>query len=77
MLFLKFRVIRWASLFPRGSRSFVVRDQDPQEAAVIAVNALILYGPEPSTYQPGKRLDEMPPLENAHANYSEVILAYT
>ena len=68
MLFLKLGNIRWASLFPRDPRSFVVRNQDPQEAAAIAANALILHGPESSTFQPGKRHGEMPPLENVR-NY--------
>ncbi|TBU26483.1 aspartyl-tRNA synthetase, cytoplasmic [Dichomitus squalens] len=71
MLFLKLGNIRWASLFPRDPRSFVVRNHDPQEAAAIAANSLILHGPESSTFQPGKRHGELPPLENLIAKYGD------
>ena len=64
MLFLKLGNVRWASLFPRDPRSFIVRGQDPAEASLAAANSLILHGPESTTFQPGKRHGEMPPLEN-------------
>ena len=68
MLFLKLGNVRWASLFPRDPRSFLVRGQDPTEAAMAAANSLILHGPESTTFQPGKRHGEMPPLENVRTS---------
>ncbi|KAI0644501.1 aspartyl-tRNA synthetase cytoplasmic [Trametes meyenii] len=70
-LFLKLGNVRWASLFPRDPRSFTKRGQDPTEAAFIAANSLILHGPEASTFPPGKRGGEMPPLENLIAKYGD------
>ena len=64
MLFLKLGNIRWASLYPRDPRSFIVRGQDPAEAALAAANSLILHGPESPTFQQGRRKGDMPPLEN-------------
>ena len=64
MLFLKLGNIRWASLFPRDPRSFIKRGHDPTEAAYVAANSLILHGPESTTFQPGKRNGDLPPLEN-------------
>ncbi|EIW62843.1 aspartyl-tRNA synthetase cytoplasmic [Trametes versicolor FP-101664 SS1] len=71
MLFLKLGNIRWASLFPRDPRSFIVRGQDPTEAALVAANSLILHGPESTTIQPGKRSGDLPPLENLIAKYGD------
>ncbi len=64
MLFLKLGNVRWASLFPRDPRSFISRGIDHAEAALATANALILHGPESSTFEPGKRHGELPPLEN-------------
>ncbi|KAH9917900.1 aspartyl-tRNA synthetase cytoplasmic [Epithele typhae] len=71
MLFLQLGNIRWASLFPRDPRSFVIHGQDPSEAALVAANSLILHGPESTTFQPGKRKGELPPLENLIAKYGD------
>ncbi|KAI0737608.1 aspartyl-tRNA synthetase cytoplasmic [Daedaleopsis nitida] len=71
MLFLKLGNVRWASLFPRDPRSFIVRGQDAAEAAAAAANSLILHGPESSTFQAGKRRGEIPPLENLIARYGD------
>ncbi|KAI0360906.1 aspartyl-tRNA synthetase cytoplasmic [Trametes cingulata] len=71
MLFLKLGNVRWASLFPRDPRSFIKRGHDPTEAAYIAANSLILHGPESTTFQPGKRTGDLPPLENLIAKYGD------
>ncbi|RDX47067.1 aspartyl-tRNA synthetase cytoplasmic [Lentinus brumalis] len=71
MLFLKLGNVRWASLFPRDPRSFISRGIDHAEAALATANALILHGPESSTFEPGKRHGELPPLENLIAKYGD------
>ncbi|KAI0766828.1 aspartyl-tRNA synthetase cytoplasmic [Trametes elegans] len=71
MLFLKLGNIRWASLFPRDPRSFLTRGHDPTEAAYLSANSLILHGPESTTFQPGKRSGDLPPLENLVAKYGD------